>query len=167
MNKHGRHQQTTFSLRNCLFYDSYLAKVRTWLTVAINLVEVHWLNNNEKNYQRIFASSRDVVCGLCKFHFEVFRCLMSGADFTRGLWAHNSKLVRKYVLLLYEKWWSNEVTILHMPRQLSCRVTCKIVLRLVHQNPDYSEWSFHKIQFWARKILYEVGPWWLYRKYGC
>ena len=35
-------------------------------------------------------------------------------------------ILQRYVLLMYEKWSSYKIPILHIPRQLSCRVMCKI-----------------------------------------
>ena len=53
---------------------------------------------------------------------------------TKALWAHNPNLVKKKKkkLVLHAKWWSKQATILHMPRQLSCRDMCKIVTSLDH-----------------------------------
>ena len=40
----------------------------------------------------------------------------------------------RYVLLFHENSWSDQVMILHMPRQLSCRGLCRIMTWLSHKN---------------------------------
>ena len=40
------------------------------------------------------------------------------------------------ILILIEKWWRNQVKILHMSRQLGCRDMCKILTWLDDENLD-------------------------------
>ena len=80
---------------------------------------------------------------------------------TTGLWAHNPNLMKICILLLCEKWWSGQVTILHIFWQLRCHDMCKIVIWLDHKNKK-SRNSCHKISIMSSDTICEAGgchPW--------
>ena len=92
-----------------------------------------------------FASSKS-----SQYQYSIFSpsAFTSQTHFTNSLWAYklNTKSRKKHKLFWNEKQWSNQVTILHMPRQLSCRGMCKMVTWLDYWNKNntYSEENLHK-----------------------
>ena len=52
-----------------------------------------------------------------------------------------------------ENSWPDQVIILHMPRQLSCRNICKIVTWLTYQRHTDSNIIFTRFRLWAHKPL--------------
>ena len=57
----------------------------------------------------------------------------------------------RIILLLFEKWWSDQITILHMSRQLSCRDMCKFVTWSDYYNHTFSTRELFQFQLWAHK----------------
>ena len=55
--------------------------------------------------------------------------------------------------------WSNQLTILHMSRQLSCRDMCKIVTWFDHHFPSKSNMNFNEIWVMSLWALCTMGPW--------
>ena len=101
--------------------------------------------------------------GTCRrmWHYPV---TWPGTHFTKMLWAHNSNLVKENMSCSnVHKLRSDQVIILHIPRQLSCRVMCKIVTRFrllelktreKYFSPDFCIMS--------SQIVSDMGPWrWL------
>ena len=79
--------------------------------------------------------------------------MIPATHFTNVLWSHNP-----YKKNIWKKLWSDQITVLHMPWQLSCHGMCKIVIwfNLFNQNHN-------KITFWD--FIYklpnccEMSPW--------
>ena len=69
---------------------------------------------------------------------------VSGVHFTKLLWARNSKS-QKYISLLNEHIWRNQVTTSHIPRQLSCHGKLEIVTWLGDQSKYYNKNKFCKL----------------------
>ena len=82
----------------------------------------------------------------------------AGICFKKCLLAHGINFVKKIMLLLNEKQLSDQVTILHMPQQLSCRGMCKVVTWLDQQKQNDSNMNIAKIFTMSSATLYEIGP---------
>ena len=65
-------------------------------------------------------------CRLLPLYFTL-QINASDTLFTNSLLAHNRNILKKIVALTMSFQWLNHITVLHMPRQLSCRDMCKIV----------------------------------------
>ena len=71
--------------------------------------------------------------------------LKSGTYFTKGLWAHNSNLIKK-ICCSYVKnndWFMFQFYTCH--DSFSCHDMCKIGTWLEHYNKNQSQYNFHKI----------------------
>ena len=53
----------------------------------------------------------------------------------------------------------DQVTILRMPQNLSCRDECKFITRRHRQNYNQNKDNFKRFQLWAHKPQYEMDPW--------
>ena len=64
----------------------------------------------------------------------------SGGPGSISQWAHDPNIVKKKCgLLWHEKWWPDQVIILHISWQLSCHDMCKIVTWMVNQNKNWNK----------------------------
>ena len=78
--------------------------------------------------------------------------------FWKGFLRKKNPILVKIHLALIWKIMFNQVTILHMSRQLSCRDTCKFVTALNHINHNYNKENFHKISIMNSWALCEIDP---------
>ena len=64
----------------------------------------------------------------------------SGVHFTKGLWAHDTNFAKNYIS--NKNVWLDQVTISHMPWQLSCSDMWEIVTWLEDENKNYKKNNF-------------------------
>ena len=80
---------------------------------------------------------------------------------SQTIYEHKIESSWKFVLLLFCFWWSNQVMILQMPRQLSCRGMRKI-MTWSDEYPTYNSYPstliFFKIWTTSSRSLCEKGP---------
>ena len=82
----------------------------------------------------------------------------SGTASHKGFMTSQFNFERNIISLLLEKYWSDEVTILHRSRQLRCRDLCKCVTWLDYQNYNYKKRAFKRFQSWPhRPFLFSNG----------
>ena len=73
-------------------------------------------------------------------------CLCPRTLLTNRLWTDNSNLLKLF-------YWMDQVTILHMSRQLCCRGMCKIITWSDHNFLWKTQFFFQDFGLWAHKIL--------------
>ena len=131
LNKMNYNVQTTFSNKFFFLWNEaasikfHSSRGFNWQCVCIESVNalapirqqyITWTDDDLDNW-RIFASLR-------------LNESIPGTHYIK--WAHNPNLAKIHVIIAY-KLWSIQITISHMPRQLSCRGMCKVVTWLDHQ----------------------------------
>ena len=76
----------------------------------------------------------------------------SGDHFTKGLWTRDWNLLKILFVFIFYFECSEQVTILHMSWQITCRDMCKIVTWLVH-NYLHNGYIFYEIMIYNIIIL--------------
>ena len=99
-----------------------------------------WYLNNTR-HQFVFSTVNRVHCGyiwhiVSYLSWELCQLWLQ-APMLQTIYELLIKIFYTSALLLIKKWWSVQVSILHMSRQLSCRDMCKFVTSLDH-------WRVHK-----------------------
>ena len=109
------------------------------------------------------SDDKDLNYGKMLFWLGWFlkRCLWNGllGPISLAVYELLIKILYDYLLLiLHDKWSSDQVPILHMSWQLSCHDMCKFVIWLKHKNTNYSSNDFHKILIMSSKQFVEWTP---------
>ena len=90
----------------------------------------------------------------------MFMCFLDsvppGTRFANNLWAHNRNLI-KCVSLLRGKWCSDQVTNLHMTRQLCSRDICKYMPWLYNQTLAYFQFLWALCEMETRATMTAAG----------
>ena len=90
--------------------------------------QLHWSRLHTKvRYMRERLPA--VGCDICKHQHQTSD---ARDPFHSWFMSSLSESCKKNVCYSHWKWWCNQVTILHMSQQLSCRDMCKIVTLLYH-----------------------------------
>ena len=123
-----------------------LCLLTTFFNLIMNYVPIvtFWIFT----YHKIWILSI-MFCFIWSYWIIYFLALAL-AHFTNTLGAHYANLVKIYG----EKWWPDQVIILHMPWQLSCHSMCKIVIRLRNENRKI----FMRFNWWAHRLIVKWIP---------
>ena len=73
-------------------------------------------------------------------------------------WGSCFKILWKSLFLYFSVYCSNQVTISHMPRQLSCRGLCKLVIWFDHSFPCKGNPNFYKFSNTSSWTVWEKPP---------